>query len=123
VLPLVLVGGYVLAVVACDDRAAPCTVDGDCSTGEVCSGEEVCVALRADGGPPSDADIPAITVACTNDGIFCSFPSECCTGQCTNNRCGAQPGGNQPACKNQFDTCLSSNDCCQPYSCTRGLCR
>ncbi len=121
-MPLVVVGGYVLAVVACDDGAAACNVDGDCNTTEVCR-DSICVPIRSDGGTGADADFPESSTTCANDGIFCSFPSECCTGQCTNNRCGAQPGGNQPACKNQFDTCLSSNDCCQPYSCTRGLCR
>ena len=121
-LPLIVVGGYVLAVVACNDASAACGSDGDCNTTEVCR-DSVCVSIRPDGGVASDADFPDQSVACTNDGIYCSFPSECCTGQCTNNVCGAQPGGNTPACKNQFDTCLTPNDCCSPYSCTKGLCR
>ncbi|MFO0736762.1 MAG: hypothetical protein U0270_12835 [Labilithrix sp.] len=121
-LPAVGSAMLVVAFIACDgERGAPCRVDGDCNTGEICRGE-ICGAPRPDGGT-SDADLGSDTgVSCTNDGIPCTLPAECCSNQCVQNVCGPQPGGN-PTCKNQLESCLSTDECCPPYSCTRGLCR
>ena len=111
----------VFAFVACADEGAPCKTDRDCDTGQICR-DEVCGSPRPGGGA-ADASEPVDTApACTSDGVFCQQPSECCSGACTRNVCGLVPGGN-PTCKNQLETCLTSDECCQPYTCSKGLCR
>jgi hypothetical protein len=115
-------GLVVVASVACNDEAgAACTTDRDCATGLICR-DRTCGSPRPDAGLDDASPAFDSTAACTSDGVFCNQPTECCSNLCTNNVCGAVPGGTQ-TCRQQLETCLTPSDCCSPFQCSKGLCR
>lgn len=119
VLPLALAGYLLVASAACDDAADACTADTDCATGQICAGK-VCISPNQTGGPDADTATFEAGTTCSNDGVPCTFATECCSGLCQENKCGQNLTPTQ-TCKQQFESCL--NDCCDGFTCTKGVCR
>ena len=120
-LPLALAGSLLFASSACDDAAAACKVDTDCNPGQICS-SKVCIYPNGSGpNGVGDADTTfEAAPICSNDGIPCTFATECCSGICQETKCGQNLTPTQ-TCKQQFESCL--NDCCDGLTCSKGVCR
>jgi hypothetical protein len=56
---------------------------------------------------------------CAADGSSCTTGVDCCNGQCTNGKCGAQ----MPRCSNEDETCSAGHMCCDTtLQCINGFC-
>ncbi len=106
--------------VACDDGTeGACKVDTDCPQGTICR-EERCGPVTAEAGAGTPADAASST--CSNDGVSCNVPEECCSRACTSGRCGeAASVPTTPTCRGLYELC--QDDCCEGLTCTSGACR
>lgn len=111
---------YVVVVLAsCSDRKErACQVDTDCPEGSLCQ-EGACGPANSDAGP---APVEAGPTTCSSDGVLCGTANECCSGSCTDGRCGAAaPPPETPTCRKVYELC--QNDCCEGLTCVAGACR
>lgn len=98
-------------------RCVQCELDSECDNGLFCDGSEGCVNDVCVAGNPPDC---RRCVGGGNDGVGCSSPGECATGQPPGVCSGA--GSLCDEANNRCNVCLSDGHCDDSLACTTDAC-